>query len=152
SIMQRAILAQLPKPPERWVASRWLEPAQEKDVKFRPLDARGNVLHTPFRITLGGEFTFRFRAFATLTDKEPVKVSVLVNDKEVKTFEVTAPKDKPANYEVKFDLPKGEHRIFVKLLNPSGGKDGRNIHVEWFNLNGPSDTRPETQRRLLETK
>ena len=39
------------------------------------------------------------------------RVAVLVNEKEVKTFEVTAPKDKPATNEVKFELPKGEHRI-----------------------------------------
>src|SRR5262249_33484687 len=96
SIMQRAIAAKLPPVPQRWVGSRYLEPAQDKDVKFRPIDPRGNVLHTPYHITLGGEFTLKFKAYANLTDKEPVKVAVLVGDKEVKTLEVTAPKDKPA--------------------------------------------------------
>jgi hypothetical protein len=152
SITQRAIVARLPKPSERWVGSRYLEPAQNGDVKFRPLDKRGNVLHTPYKITLSGEFVFRFKAYANLTDKEPVKVAVRLNDKEIKTFEVSAPKEKPVVLEVKMDVPRGDHRVFVKLLNPTDGEKGRNLFVEWFNLRGPSDMRPETHRKLLASK
>src|SRR5262249_53370352 len=138
-----------PAPPVRGVASRFLEPAQsDYAISWRPLDKRGNVLHTPFKINLAGEFSFRCRAYAQLSDAEPVRVAVLMNDREIKRFEVTAPKDKPTVLEVKFEIPTGEHRIFVKHLNPNGDK-GRNLFVEWFNLTGPSDTRPLTQRRLL---
>ena len=39
--------------------------------------------------------------------------------------------------------------MHLKLLNPAGGENGRNVFVENFHLNGPADTRPITQRRLL---
>ncbi|MGL4552614.1 MAG: DUF1592 domain-containing protein [Gemmataceae bacterium] len=146
SIVERAILVNPPKPPQRWQAARYLEPAQSADVKFRPLDKRGNHLHTPYKLGLPGEYTFRFRAWAKMADNEPVKVAVLLGDKELKRFDVTAPEKKPQAYELTATLPAGEHRVSVKLLNPGGE---RTIHVEWFNLTGPADTRPPSHRALL---
>jgi hypothetical protein len=149
SIMQRAILPKPPKPPQRRMNSRWLEPATSKEYKWRPLDLRGNVLHTPYRVSLGGEFFFRIRCWAQRPDSEPVRVAILDGKTELKRFEVTAPEKKPATLEVKLNLSEGEHRFFVKLLNPSGEEKGRNLFVEWFQLTGPSDTRPPSHRKLL---
>lgn len=149
SIMQRAIVVDPPKPPERWMGSRYLEPATSKEFKWRPLDARGNELHTPYKLSLAGEYTFRVRAFAKMIDGEPVRVAVYNGKQELKQFEVRAPKEKPVVLEVTTQLPAGDHRFHVKLLNPAGGEEGRNLYVEWFYLRGPSDTRPLTQRRLL---
>src|SRR5262249_13733024 len=103
SITHRAIAAKLPAPSQRWMNSKYLEPATEVNPKFRPLDARGNVLHTPYRITLGGEFTFRFRGHAHLTDKEPVKVAILLDEKEVTKLEIDVPKDKAKTFDVKME-------------------------------------------------
>ena len=149
SIMERAILVNPPKPPERWMGSRYLEPGQGKEFKFRPLDKRGNQLNTPYKLGLEGEYLFRFRAFAKQTDGEPVKVAVLNGDKELKRFEITAPEKKPEVFEVPVRLGVGDHRFFVKLLNPSGE---RNLHVEWFYLKGPMDTRPPSHKLLLDSK
>ncbi len=146
SVVERAIDVKPGKVPERYQASRWLEPAQPDDIRHRPLDKRGNMLHTPYRLGLAGDYTFRFRAYAKRPDAEPVKVAVFLNDKEVKRFDVTTPEKKPENFEVKLAIEPGEHRFYVKLLNPEGG---RNIHVEWFNLNGPADTRPPSHKKLL---
>jgi len=149
SIVERAILANPPPPPERWMGSRYLEPGQDKPYTFRPLDKRGNQLNTPYRLGLEGDYLFRFRAFAKLIDNEPVKVAVLNGDKELKRFEITAPENKPQVFEVPVRLGVGDHRFFVKLLNPSGE---RNLHVEWFYLKGPMDTRPPSHKMLLESK
>src|SRR5262245_7467228 len=148
SIMERAIAVKPLKPPDRWMSSTYLEPAQPKQYKFRGLDKRGNVLHTPYKLSMEGEYVWRARVWAKMTDKEPVKVAVLNNGKELKQFSVAAPEKAPTTIEVKTVLPAGEHRFFVKLLNPSGE---RNLHVEWFHLRGPSDTRPLTHRKLLAT-
>jgi mono/diheme cytochrome c family protein len=148
SIMERAIAVNPPKPPDRWMSSTYLEPAQPKQFKFRPLDKRGNMLHTPYKLGMEGEYVWRARVWAKLTDKEPVKVAVLNGTKELKRFEVTAAEKTPTEIEVKTTLTAGEHRFFVKLLNPSGE---RNLHVQWFHLRGPSDTRPLTHRKLLAT-
>jgi hypothetical protein len=151
SIVQRAILAKVPKPPDRRMSSRYLEPATQKAWKWRPLDERRHFLHTPYKITQPGEYFFRVRAWAKLTDIEPVRVAVLDGKTELKRFDVTAPEKMPVVLEVKVDLAQGDHRFFVKLLNPGQGENGRNLMVEAFHLVGPSDTRPESHRRLLAT-
>ncbi len=149
SIMNRVIVPNPPKPTERGVGGRYLEPAQsDYALTWRPLDKRGNMLHSAYKINLAGEFSFRFRVYAQQNDAEPVRIAVLHGDKELKRFEVTAPKDKPIVLEVKFSMPVGDHRMFVKHLNPNGDK-GRNLFVESFNLTGPFDTRPLTHRKLL---
>jgi mono/diheme cytochrome c family protein len=150
SIMTRAIPATAPKPTDRWMSSRYLEPATPKEYKWRPLDKRGNELNTPYKISLAGEYTFHVRAYAKLPDKEPAKVVVLLGKKEVKRFEVSAPEAKPIRLEVKLDMPLGDQRVHLKLLNPTDGDNGRNVFVENFHLNGPSDTRPLTQRKLVD--
>ena len=149
SIMARAIVANPPKPPVRAQAGRYLEPATAKEYRFRPIDPKAHHLHTPFKLGLDGDYVFRFRGHATLTDKEPVKLAVVLADKTLQTFEVSAPKGKEVILETKITLPVGEHRFFVKILNPAGGESGRNFHAEWFELRGPADTRPASQRQLL---
>ena len=149
SIMARAIPANAPKPTDRWMSARYLEPATPKDFKWRPLDARGHELNTPYKITLAGQYTFRVRVYAKLPDEEAAKVAVLLGTKEIQRFEVSAPQDKPIRLEVKLEMPLGDQRIHLKLLEPTKGDDARNVFVEAFQLNGPADTRPTTQRKLL---
>ncbi len=151
SIVHRAILSKVPKPPQRSMSSRYLEPATSKAWKWRPLDPERHLLHTPWRISQGGEFFFRVRAWARQTDNEPVRIAVLRGSTELKRFDVTAPEKKPITLEVKVELPPGNHRFYVKILNPTKGENGRNLMVEWFQLTGPSDTRPATHRKLLAT-
>ena len=143
-VMERAILPEPPKPPRRWMNSRYLEPGQAKPFKFRPLDKRTHELNTPYKLGMAGDYVFRFRAWA----KQPTKVAVFVDAREAKRFDVAAPQKKPATYEAKLSLAKGGHRIHVRLLEPGGD---RTIHVEWFNLDGPADTRPASHRKLLAT-
>ena len=147
AVADRVIVLNVPKPSQRWMGGRYLEPAGPnvpKD-KFRPLE-KGN-LNTPYDLSMDGEYTFRFRAY-TETDAEPVKVSITDNGKEVGTLEIKA--EKPLNWPLKLTLPTGRHRIAVNLLNPgqAGGKP-RRLMVEHFVLEGPADMRPPAMRRLL---
>ncbi|MBY0231195.1 MAG: DUF1592 domain-containing protein [Gemmataceae bacterium] len=148
SIMERAILPVAPKVPERYLASRWLEPSQPNDIRHRPLDKRGHMLHMLQRLGIEGDYVFRFRACAKRPDKAPVRVAVLLGDKELKRFDIDAAEGKPQVYAVNVTLKPGDHRFYVKLLDPPGE---RTIHVEWFNVNGPADTRPPSHRKLLAT-
>src|SRR5262249_31868188 len=75
SIMQRAIASNPPAPPVRALASRWLEPAQQSDVRWRPVQGKNTILHTPYRLTLDGEYTFRIRAYGQTADAEKPKVA-----------------------------------------------------------------------------
>jgi hypothetical protein len=151
AITARAILVDLPKPSQRWTGGKYLEPATnpEKVGKVRPI-TKGN-LNNNYTLSMGGDFTFRFRAFATKVGDEATKVSVTVDGTEVKTFSIPAGDQKSAGtYEVKLPLAKGNRRIAVNLLNPGkDDKEERTLSVENFYLEGPTDTRPETHKKLL---
>ncbi|MFO0876946.1 MAG: DUF1592 domain-containing protein [Gemmataceae bacterium] len=152
SILQRAIVIDPVKPPERYVASRWLEPAQPDDIRWRPIDqGRGGVLHSLYNLTMSGEYRFRARVYAESPDKVPPRIALKFDDKELKSFEVKATsRDKPETFEVTFPLEKGGRRGQVVVLNPktADGKE-RKVFVEWLALIGPADTRPETHHKLL---
>ncbi|HVK15233.1 MAG TPA: DUF1592 domain-containing protein [Gemmataceae bacterium] len=151
AITARAILVDLPKPPQRWQSSKYLEPATnpEKVGRYRPV-TKGNLSNN-YTLSLGGDFTFRFRAYANKVGDEATKVSVTLDGSEVKTFAIPGGDQKSAGvYEVKLPLTKGNRRIAVNLLNPDkDDKEERTLYVENFNLEGPANTRPETHKKLL---
>ncbi len=154
NIMQAAIVVDPPRPPVRSMSGRYLEPAQQQAPGWRPLTK--DRLHTPFRLTAAGEYTFRFRAWGRPAEGQMPRVAILANNEELKTLEVTASEKSPAIYEVTFSSPPiatggrgGDLRMAVSLLNPSTGDTPRAVMVEWFELRGPADTRPETHKRLL---
>jgi Protein of unknown function (DUF1592)/Protein of unknown function (DUF1588)/Protein of unknown function (DUF1587)/Protein of unknown function (DUF1585)/Protein of unknown function (DUF1595)/Planctomycete cytochrome C len=149
SIAQRAILVDPPKPPVRRLASRWLEPASSQAIHWRPVPAKGAMLHTQWRVTLDGEYVFRARLYAESPDREPARISLTADGKELKTFEVTATKSKPAVFEAMLKLDPGNCRTAVVLLNPKAGEKTRNLFVEYLELTGPADTRPASHRRIM---
>jgi mono/diheme cytochrome c family protein len=162
SIMQRAITVELPKPTVRHQSGRYLEPATSEELHWRPLTK--GFLHTPYRLNQPGQYTFRFRAHGRPDGGESPKVAVLSGSKEIKKLEIAAPEKTPEIYEAVLEMPAGDHRLFASLLNPSTIKptdpkvktdppaQPRAVFVEWFELHGPRDTRPETQKRLLAVK
>lgn len=153
SIMNRAILPTPPKPSERWIGAKYLEPGTnpEKIGKFRPITK--DNLNSQYTLSLPGEYVFRFKAYANSIDDELVKVSVTVNGKEVKALTIPNGDEKSVQWvETKLTLTKGNNRIAVNLVNPKKNDQGkeRTLFIETFNLNGPADTRPETHKRLLD--
>ncbi len=148
AISQRVIASPLPKPSDRWMGGRYLEPGGNwPDTKFRL--AEKGFLHTPYRLGLSGDYVFKFKAFAKYQGNEPLKVSIKVDEKEVAQEEIKVTDEKSAKvYEFKLKLEKGDHRIGVWVLNAGKKEDNteRTLHVEWFLLHGPSDTRPQTHR------
>ncbi|HEX3150591.1 MAG TPA: DUF1592 domain-containing protein [Gemmataceae bacterium] len=150
AIVQRAITPNPPKVPQRYVGGKYLEPATDpnKVGKFRPITK--DNLNSNYSLSMEGDYVFRFRGYATHTG-DGLKASVTVDGNEVKSFTLMdGDEKKVGTHEVKLTLKKGEHRIAVKLTNPTKDDKGeRTLHIENFNLEGPADTRPETHRRLL---
>jgi mono/diheme cytochrome c family protein len=147
SITARAIAVTPPKPTVRRQNGRYLEPAMGDAPHWRPLAKKG-MLHTPFRTSGDGEYFLRVRAYGK-SDKEPVRIALTVNGKEMKTFDVTAEQKSPQVYEARVELEPGEHRVGVSLLNPAADDKGRTLFVEYLELTGPTDGRPASHRRLL---
>src|SRR5258706_1802191 len=155
SVVQRAIDVDPPKPPIRHTGGRYLEPAG-KDVpqtRFRPL-AKGN-LFTKVTFSSDGQYVMRVRAYAPPIDEEAPRIALSMAGTELLNCDATGDDEKHAvTYEAKFSAQPGEHRFAVALLNPADGdtKDiKRTVFVESVVVEGPADTRPPSQRRLLAT-
>jgi hypothetical protein len=167
TIVQRAFPAATPKPQVRHMDGRFLEPATRPEfVKGARTIFMGN-LNTPYKVTQKGEFSFRVRAYAQQAGDEPVRIALELDGKELKKFDVKAVEGKPEIYEATVQLNKGEYRGFVRFLNPFTGKIDpekkdkdkknkseakRSLHVNWLELVGPMDARPESQQKIMATE
>jgi mono/diheme cytochrome c family protein len=183
SIMDRAISVNPPKPPVRSMHGKYLEPsgAWNQSYQFRPISPKPDdkpintgPLHTPYPNLPEGEYSFRFRAYATTEGQAPVKVAVMLVGKELtdvslpeelekipfaKNFpgakilqilEIAPRVPKAAqNYDVPFTLPAGMQRVSVGIVAPPKGEPLPTLYVEYFALTGPKDTRPPSHRKLL---
>lgn len=130
-------------------------------------------INTPYQWDVEGEYTFRTRVYGTGDEQHPVRVAILVNGQDVpdsnhddelesvsgnvlkpakllKTFEVKANNpDQAQVLEVRVPAMAGRHRMLVGLLKPQAGDPPVKLYVEYLALEGPLDTRPASQRRLL---
>ena len=150
AIVQRAIVVKVAKPSARYMASRYLEPAGRNVPKTRYRPLTKGKLHSLFNLTMSGEFKIRVRCYANPAGGAPVRIAFLADDKELKTFTVTAVDQKHAKvYEALVPLVKGQRRIAVSLLNPGAEGGKRALFVEHLAVEGPMDTRPESHRKLL---
>ena len=155
TITQQAILVgDPPKPPTRTVSARFTEPAGNPDKfgRFRAVTKTKVPLHTQYNLTQSGEFKARVRGYGQQLGNEPVKLAILMDGKEIKTFEVKSknPKESQA-YEVTLPLTKGPHRMAAVLLNEDE-KGERAMQVEMLQLEGPLDTRPPSHVKIMKHK
>ena len=147
SVAQRAIALNPEKPPQRTLSSKYLSPGGTFTARFRPLDKAGK-LSTVFNFTTAGEFKFNARVYGlTATGKAAVRMTLVVDGKDIKEVEVEGSEKSPQTHSVTLRLPIGNHDFAVKFLNPSDpGELPRTLFVEWLQAEGPSDTRPEFQQ------
>ena len=159
SIVNQAILVgEPPKPPQRHLVATFIKTTKKEafEVPFRSLESNG-VLSTTHKLTVAGEYKFRFRGWGRQVGDEPVKVAFQIDDKEIETAEVKATtKDKGTCEAKPVQLEPGEHRISVAFLNEFTDAEiqkledaQRTLFVEWFELEGPLDMVPPSHKRLL---
>lgn len=150
-----------------------------RDISPKPGDPPQftGPLHTQYPNLPEGDYNFRVRVHATAEGKEPVRIVVVAVGKNLeggdvpeaaediagatqfltsnrfkilKVLEVAAREEKKAqNLEVDFTMPKGMSRVAVGMMKVPEGEPIQKLHVEYFALTGPKDTRPATQQRLL---
>lgn len=166
-IMKNAItVGEAPKPPVRTQAGRFLEPALPVTIdRPRPLYTKG-PLHTPFKLNQGGKYKMVVRMFGEPAGDEKPKAAILLDGKAVKEFELTnITRNSGKNFSVDVDLKPGTYRVGVSLLNEytaetawhpplaldkEADKKRRGLLVEYIQLIGPMDTRPESHLALLD--
>jgi hypothetical protein len=128
---------------------------QGNDLKdgFRPLFTRGKTLHMELPPGHDGEYVVRGRVYGKQVGDEPVKAALLLDGKELKTFDVKTDSAKTAEViEVKVTLQPGPHpmRFSIGLVNEFKSTAGqRTLWVKELEVTGPPDNRPAAQRRLF---
>lgn len=92
SIVERAIVPNPPKPPDRGQGARYLEPAGRgvSEKKWRPISTKPNPdpiftgpLHNKYTVPDDGEYNFRLNCYAEVTSDIPVQIAILVCGKNV---------------------------------------------------------------------
>ena len=153
TIVQRVHLS-APRKPNFKTSSVFLVP-QGNDIKagFRPL--ANSKARRDMRVTAGldGEYILRGRVYGVQIGDEPVKATLHLNEKPLKTFEVKAADPKSAEIiELKIVLKSTPKESFfgITLANEFKNGDGqRTLWVEYLDLVPPEDGRPAVQQRLF---
>lgn len=106
-----------------------------------------------------GEYVFRIRAFQRKAGDEPAKMSVRLDEKEIRVFEVEATQERPKFFEVRHRVAPGEHRFSVYFINdyyqpddPDPENRDRDLVIESIHVRGPLNVklaRPESHRQIL---
>lgn len=130
-------------------------------------------INTAYQWEDDGEYIFRAKVYGESGTDRPVRVAILVHGtdltsvsteeelaalsgnvlkpaKLLQTIEVKAnTREKPEVLEVRIPAMTGRHRVLVAQYRPDEGQPASKLFVEYLALEGPLDTRPASQRRLL---
>jgi mono/diheme cytochrome c family protein len=185
-IVDRAIVDTPPPIIRRHIDSVHTEPASADlaaliEDGFRPIRSDGTLaieigpVHTAYHFEPEQEYLFQARMYATGGIDESVRVSILVQGKNLedptageqlsalhgtvrtpakilKTVAVNARTPQEAEtVEVLVPALANRQRMMVALNRPVAGDAPVTLWVKWLKLDGPLDTRPLSQRMLLAT-
>jgi hypothetical protein len=158
-IARRAIVTVFPEPPVfTWTGASGLR-GGDRHGEGLILASNGEVGRS-HRFTQGGTYRIRARAFGEQAGDEPVRIALLVDNREIARFDVSATESEPGTYETRTRIERGEHRVAVAFLNdyykpkaedPKQRGD-RNLIVEALEVQGPWEERPqlpESHKRII---
>lgn len=133
-------------------------------------------LHYEYKVPADGEYIFRTKLYAESAEGQAVRIAILAHAPELaqaatddeanQLFGKAVPalrpfvilhvhevqsrdKDKPDNVEVKVPADLGLKRMAIALFKTPEDQPPVTLQVDYFNLEGPMDTRPATHRKLL---
>lgn len=130
-------------------------------------------VNTPYKWEAEGEYIFRAKLYGNGTEQHPVVASVLVHGsglsdassdetlgqcvgnvmrpaRMLQSFTIKATKPEEAEViEVRVPPMVGRERMMIALMKPASDAPAAKLYIEHLSLEGPLDTRPASQRRLL---
>ncbi|HET6423376.1 MAG TPA: DUF1592 domain-containing protein, partial [Planctomycetaceae bacterium] len=133
-------------------------------------------LHYEYKVPDDGEYIFRSKLYAESAEGQPVRIAILAHGPELAqgatddeanqlfgkavpalrpfvilhTHEVQSrDKDKPDSIEVKVPPNLDLKRMAIALYKTPEDQPPVTLHVDYFHLEGPLDTRPKTHRAIL---
>ncbi len=163
-ILDRAIVsAALQKPKaRRYDARSFQSPAGgSPDGDMLTVYANGEASQV-VEIPKAGKYRVRVRAAGDQAGAEPVRMSLRIDEKAPKIFEITAVRKTPQLIEETLELPAGARRIAAGFLNDYYNPEAkpavrdRNLILDYLEILGPIDVKlpvpPESHRRLFVAK
>lgn len=129
------------------------------DSAHMVLFANGEVF-AEVEVPKDGLYALRVRAGGDQAGPEPARMLLRADDRDLKTFDVSVPRDRMKVYEEKVALRAGKRRIAAAFVNdyynpsaPKRSERDRNLVIDWLELAGPILTGPpplpESHRRLF---
>jgi mono/diheme cytochrome c family protein len=99
-----------------------------------------------------GDYEIRIRAWQEAFGDEPAKMTVRFDNKDIKTFDVPALREKPGVYTLRQAFTAGSHKIATAYINnlvdnknPDPKKRGdRNLIIDRIEIEGPANPKPPT--------
>jgi len=174
-VTKRHLGSQYTEPASADVASKLMENS------YRRLDTSGKdgleqgPVHTLYQWDSEGDYIFRTKAYGQSSDGQPVTIAILLHGKGLADPSTEAELDaisgnvlRPAKIlkvvEVKGTTPdqaelievllpaiSNRERILVGQYKPADSQQSSKAFIEFLALDGPLDTRPKSQRKLLQT-
>jgi uncharacterized protein DUF1592/uncharacterized protein DUF1588/uncharacterized protein DUF1587/uncharacterized protein DUF1585/uncharacterized protein DUF1595/predicted xylan-binding protein with Ca-dependent carbohydrate-binding module/cytochrome c len=162
-ILDKAIIADTrPRPATQRFPAAALEgtaPGDPLGGGARSLTREGDIGAT-VEFPRDGEYILRARAYGEQAGPEPAKMSLSIDGKEVKRFDVPAEENDPRVYETRVQVEAGKRRFAATYLNnyrnlkdPNPKNRDRNLIVVYLEVVNPSQETtpqlPQTHRRIF---
>jgi hypothetical protein len=155
-VMEKAIPIKPLPPVHHYVDGVFLEPALHEGAlpknTHRPMKVNQEFF-TSYHVPDDGEFTFRARVYPEHPDDEgqPAVIALTIDHKYVQKFDVSEGTNKNRTVlETKVMLTPGQHVFGIKLVSSWENDPNWVLRVRNLEWDGPPDTRPHSERTLLE--
>jgi hypothetical protein len=82
----------------------------------RVIDSEGEA-YASIDFPIKGHYEIRVQAAGDQSGSEPAKMTLKLDGRDVKTFDVDAVRESPQHYSTKLDVPGGKHRVSIAFVN-----------------------------------
>ncbi|HLY72718.1 MAG TPA: DUF1592 domain-containing protein, partial [Planctomycetota bacterium] len=160
-ILDRAILTEdrhRPKPRRFDARSMQVTGGLSPDGDMLTLFANGECVQ-PIEIVQPGAYLVRIRAAGDQAGNEPARMSLRVDERPIRVYDVPAVRKNPQIIEEKVELSAGLRRVAAGFINDYYNPDAkpsardRNLIVDYIEIVGPVDAAPpeppESHRRII---
>ncbi len=114
--------------------------AKNRETKKIAFTTDGTAFVDKFNFPAQGEYLFKIKAWGNKVGDDKAKLSLRIDGKEVKSFEVEAPADKAITLEFKISQAPGERRVAMVFANPFEDKSNkafRTLGLDRMEIEGP---------------
>jgi len=163
-ILDRAIVSEdriRPKPRRFDARSMQATGGLSPDGDMLTLFANGECVQ-PIEIAQPGKYLVRIRAAGEQAGSEPARMSLRVDERQIRIYDVPAVRKNPQIIEEKVELAAGLRKIAAGFINDYYNPDARpnardrNLIVDYIEIVGPVDVAPpqppESHRRIFVSK